>query len=158
MDDCELWSELCPIGEYRVYSTNELNGLSPVPNDLLDKCDSVVIQASGCSEENKVYYVANLNRFDQKDKNFGNAFDQQPFGFVVLNKQPEPSGVLLHHGDWPNRTTGVPEIICEIIDASGIGNCHQISELPPNRAGRIGDLTISSQNTALDKIVKRLRS
>jgi hypothetical protein len=149
-EDREKWEALCPPEEYRVMSANVLKGL--LPDGLINQYNSVLIMASGTSNGN-VYYMANGNRVDDPDR----AIDQMPFGLAFIGNNPIPSGCLLQHGDWGNRTIYPPQDFWGHVTASGISSYYPHSEMPPNLAGKIPDLKIDSQNAAFEKLGEVLK-
>src|SRR5256885_23823 len=116
------YRELCPPDRYRVVKPAELPG--PLPSDLTRKCDSFLMIASGLSTGG-ISYMLNAHRVDQKD----NAIDQMPFGFIDIPGQGPSSGCLIHHGDWPERTSNPPSNFWAHMQESGLGHCYPISQL-----------------------------
>jgi hypothetical protein len=145
------WEGLCPVGEFRIVDPSRLPSI--LPNDLTNKYDSVFIMASG-SENGVVYYMANGNRVDYH----ANAIDQQPFGLAFIGDYPVPSGSLIQHGDWANRTIHPPEDFWRHLALSGIGTVYPISELPPTNSGLLSDINVSSQQDAFNDMVNKIRS
>lgn len=150
-EEKQQFTGLCPQGEFRILPPTV--DLSPIPSGLTQKCDSIFCAASGNAAGDTVYYMANLNRVDAKD----NAIDQQPFGFVVNSESSFPSGCLVHHGNWTDRTTHPPMDFWDAISQSGVGVCYQTSQLPPVSSGRLEDIQIDSQTEAFSTLVQRLR-
>ena len=97
--------------------------------------------------------MANLHRVDPND----NAIDQQPFGFVLDSRSQFPSGCLIHHGDWTDRTIHPPVQFWDAISSSGIGACFQTAQLPVSQAGKLTDIHVLSQQEAFSVIIDRLR-
>src|SRR6266487_3764929 len=96
-ENFEDWRHLCPIGEYRVLSPGSVPAI--VPTGLMRKADSIVIAASG-TQGGTAFYMVNINRVDHRDQ----AIDQQPFLLAFVGTSPVGSGVLIHHGNWTDRT------------------------------------------------------
>lgn len=147
----EEWEKLCPVNEFRVIKSLDLP--SVLPKSLTDKFDSVFVMASGSMNNTVVYYMANGNRVDFK----AGQIDQQPFGLAFVGPDPIPSGSLVQHGDWEERSTTPPEEFWHYVSVSGLGNSYPLSELPTNNSGSIGDLKIQSQKGAFDDLVTQLR-
>jgi len=148
--DKKEWEKICPVNEYRILKPKDFPKV--LPQSLTDKYDSIFIMASG-SADGIAYYMANGNRVDFND----NAVDQQPFGLAFIGPDTIPSGSLIQHGDWEDRTTNPPDEFWEYITCSGIGNCYPLSELPTSESGSIEDLNISSQKDAFNDLVKVLK-
>jgi len=147
--DAAVYRELCPANEFRVIKPAQLPG--PLPTDLTNKYDSVVLLASGLSTGG-VCYMINGHRVDQPV----NAIDQMPFGFIDISGQAPSSGCLIQHGDWPERTSDPPPEFWAHVNASGLGNCYPISQLPTQKSGTTAELKIESQYNAFNKLVGKL--
>ena len=149
-EDRAKWESLCPPGEYRIYPGTVLSSLLPVA--LITQYNSVFIMASG-TPSGIIYYMANGNRVDFRD----NAIDQMPFGMAFVGDGPIPSGCLIQHGDWDNRTTNPPPEFWGLITISGTNSFYPLSEIPAENTGRITDLNINSQHMAFGKLVEVLK-
>ena len=149
-EDRQAWEQLCPVDEFRIVSPDQLPG--PLPQALTNKYNSVLIVASG-SPQGIAYYMVNGNRVDAKDS----AVDQMPFGLAFIGDNPIPSGCLIQHGTWPNRTVRPPNEFWNHILASGIDSHYPLSEMPTEATGRITDLKIESQNEAFGAVVTTLQ-
>ena len=145
------WEKLCPVNEFRIVKPDQLP--SVLPKSLTSKFDSVFVLASGSVDDTIVYYMANGNRVDYE----AGQIDQQPFGLAFVGPDPIPSGSLIQHGDWEDRSTTPPADFWYYVEASGIGNVYPISELPHATSGSIKDLRIQSQKDAFIDLVSQLR-
>jgi hypothetical protein len=96
--------------------------------------------------------MLNGHRVDQPAK----AIDQMPFGFIDTSGQAPSSGCLIQHGNWPERTTKPPDQFWTHLNASGLGHCFPISELPQQQSGAISELKIQSQIDAFNTLVSKL--
>ena len=144
------WSQLCPAGEYRILAPTAIPGV--VPTALLAKANSVLVMGSG-SPGGRVYYMANLNRIDQKAQ----AIDQQPFGLAFVGTMPLGSGCLIQHGNWGGRTSHPTADFWHCIQASGMKTYYPLADLPRADAGPISSLAFSSQGSAFSVIVTQLQ-
>lgn len=135
------WRRLCPVGEYRVLPAGSVPAI--VPAGLMQKADSVVIVASG-TQEGTAFYMVNVNRVDHRAQ----AIDQQPFLLAFVGTSPVGSGVLVHHGNWTDRTTKPPAAFWHHVQHSGIGAVWQLSTLPANSAGSLSELANPSYGSA----------
>lgn len=147
----EEWEKLCPVNEFRVIKSLELPNI--LPKSLTEKFDSVIIVASGSTDNTVVYYMANGNRVDHKARQI----DQQPFGLAFTGAEPIPSGVLVQHGDWEARSTTPPDEFWHYVSVSGLGNVYPISEIPASNSGTLSDLGVKSQNDAFKDLVSQLQ-
>jgi hypothetical protein len=140
-ENFEGWRSLCPIGEYRVISPGSVPSI--VPAGLTRKADSIIIAASGTHGGTAIYMV-NINRVDHRAQ----AIDQQPFLLAFVGTLPVGSGVLVHHGNWTDRTTKPPTEFWQHIQQSGIGSVWPIDTLPTYHAGSLSELTNPSHGSA----------
>ncbi|MGV2337787.1 MAG UNVERIFIED_CONTAM: hypothetical protein LVR18_28130 [Planctomycetaceae bacterium] len=133
-------SDLCPSGEYRVLSQEQIPDgvISPT---LKTKLHNVLIMCSGDATTGRLYTMLNYNRVD------GDEIDQMPYGIAYDGSGPIPSGVLVQHGDYENRTTPLPEGFHEFVAQSGM---YPLQEMPTNPSGRISDLNIGSQQKGFE--------
>jgi hypothetical protein len=100
-EDRSKWEGICPPGEYKVIQATVLSGV--LPDALINQYNSVFVMGSA-TPHGSVYYMANGNRVDDRD----GAIDQMPFGLAFVGNDPVPSGCLIQHGNWMNRTTIPP--------------------------------------------------
>lgn len=149
-EDRKEWEAICPPGEYRVIPATVLSKV--LPDALINKYNSVFVMGSGTPYGN-VYYMANGNRVDDPN----GAIDQMPFGLAFVGDNPVPSGCLIQHGDWANRTIYPPREFWANITASGTASYYPLSEMPTDYAGKITDLKIDSQNAAFGRLVDILK-
>ena len=134
------WWDLCPTGEYRVLSPLSLPAL--IPDRLIQKVDSSVIAAFGT--QGGTVYMVNLNRVDHRAQ----AIDQQPFLLAFVGTLPVGSGVLVHHGNWTDRTIRPPAEFWNHIQRSGLGAVWPLSTLPVHSAGSLSELRDFSHGSA----------
>ncbi len=150
--DREKWNETCQQGNFTVIEPSQLGELMPTfPLVVLDKSDSVLILASG-GPGGVAYYMANINRVDDKKREI----DQHPLGLAFIGDEPLPSGCLVQHGDWPGRSVRPPPEFWNHIQASGLGTCYPVTEIPNKTSGTINDLQIRSQEEAFRVVVTEM--
>jgi hypothetical protein len=143
--DLSTLAEFCPVGEYRVATPEEMpSGI--LPQGLLAKAHDILILCSG-TPNGRTYFMLNVNRVDR------NEIDQMPYAIAFDNAQSIPSGLLIQHGDYPGRTTLLPEDFREYVTTSGI---YPIKEMPSNRRGPISELKIGSQDEAFKLLVNEI--
>jgi hypothetical protein len=147
----EDWERMCNSGEYVVVPPSHLPG--PLPDALTKKFDSVVVAASGVPGTDHVFYMLNGHRVDAP----AGEIDQQPFGLYFHGDQASVSGCLIQHGNWEGRTTEPPPDFWDHLDASGLGHCYPLSELPSDTSGDLADLPKSQSDAfaALVEVMKR---
>lgn len=149
----EQFNQQCPLNEYRVVRPSDLSQglLKIVPNGLWAKTDSLFLMSSG-SAVATAYCMINCNRWDFK----ASAIDQEPIFFATFGGNPRLDAMVLHHGDWPGRTTVVPQEFFNYLQSSGLGNYYPISSIPATMSGSIFDLSNTAQSGAFDAGVKRI--
>lgn len=147
----EQWEKLCPPNEYRVKMPSDLPEI--LPKSLTDKYANVLVLASGSVDNTTVYYMANGNRIDYKAAQI----DQQPFGLAFVGNSPIPSGVLIQHGDWEDRSVTPPLEFWRSVTASGLNTVCPFSEMPTNDSGKLSDFKIQSHIDAFNDLVSKLR-
>lgn len=143
----------CPLNEYRVIKPSDLSQdlLSIVPNGLWEKTDSLFLMSSG-SAVATAYCMINCNRWDFR----ASAIDQEPILFAHIGGTPRLDGIVVHHGNWPGRTTEVPPEFYPYLDSSGLGNHFPIASIPGTMSGSITDLTHTAQRGAFEAGVQRI--
>lgn len=149
------FNKLCPLNEYRVLEPasipNEM--LNLVPTGLWKKTDSLFLMSSG-SAIATAYGMINCNRWDFK----ASAIDQEPIFFAHIGGSPVLDGIVIHHGNWPGRTTQVPPTFQAYLVSSGIGNHFPISSTPSTLSGSILTLGDTPQRGAfaagLERVMK----
>lgn len=149
--DRKKWIDVCPENTWRILKPEDIPD-NPVPQDFWDKCDSVFVMVSG-SEDGLAFCMANANRIDEKNPEI----DQQPFCLAFLGDDPAPSGILIHHGDWKERSIPIPNDFYSYFRSSGIQEYYPLSQLPQNSSGSIDDLNIQGQHDAIWKGIYPLK-
>ncbi len=144
-EDRNKWEGICPPGEYRIFQATVLSGV--LPDALINKYNSVFVMGSSTPYGN-VLYMANGNRVYDP---YG-AIDQMQFGLAFIGENPVPSGCLIQHGNWDNRTIYPPKEFWAHITTSGTASYYPLSEMPTDSAGKISDLKIDSQNATFREI------
>ncbi len=145
--DLDMFSGLCPDGEYRVLTPDQFPpGI--FSDSLLAKIHSILVTASG-TESGRVYMMCNLNREDKTE------IDQMPYGIAIEGHNTLPSGILVQHGDYhADRTTDLPHDFYEFVSVSGT---YPLKTMPPSDSGQLSDLTIGSQKEAFNLLIDEIR-
>ena len=146
----EEWESLCKPGEYCIVSPELIPG--PLPIGLTQKFESVLLTASGVPDSDAVFYMLNGQRVDAR----AGEIDQQPFGFYFTGSVASPSGCLVQHGDWTDRSSEPPSQFWDHMAASGVGNCYPLPEMPDSPTGRLGELR-TSQTSAFEVVIAELK-
>jgi len=149
----EEFASLCPLNQYCTIQPAQVpqSLLSIVPNGLWEKSDSLFLMSSG-SALATAYCMINCNRWDSP----ANAIDQEPIFFAHIGGEPTLNGIIVHHGNWPGRTTPVPPEFHPYLIASGLGNYYPISSNPGTISGSITTLSHTSQHGAFDAGLKEI--
>lgn len=147
------FDSFCPRNEYRIIQPANVSQslLSIVPNGLWEKSDSLFLMSSG-SAGATAYCMINCNRWDSQ----ANAIDQEPIFFAHVGGEPQLNGIIVHHGNWPGRTTPVPPEFHPYLMSSGLGKYYPISSIPGTISGSIETLTNTSQHGAFDTGLKKI--
>lgn len=98
--------------------------------------------------------VANWQRLDIKAQ----AIDQEPFGIFLVssNASALSSGMYLHHGSWPGRTTPIPFPVASSFLTTDISSLWPLTDPPPDTYGPLEDLKGTSHERALEAIIRKL--
>lgn len=126
---------------------------SAVPLGLRNKFTSALLMwertSSGCT-----MIVCNGVRYDKP----ANALDQEPFGVAVYSSGASTSGVFLHHGSWPNRTTPITGSESAVLGSTSLGNYFPLNEPPHDSSGPLSDLSFTSHEGAFQATVNHLQT
>ena len=141
-------AELASTSGWRLVSRESLPSIFPA--SFRNKLDSAVLIVSG-TVQGTTTLVCNAARLDFPAR----AVDQEPFGVVVHGSGVSPTGIFLHHGSWPGRTTFPPAAFWEHVEASGVGN-YLFSHPPFGVTGGPIDTLPSGHRQAFDAVVFRL--
>lgn len=115
-------------------------------NGLTNKFNSVILCSSG-STESTVYTAIGI----RPDK--GNVIDEHPFVFHYDKNDPSKNfGGIIHHGDWPDRTTPLNQTEINALSASGITANFSYKNIPPGTSGSLYDL---NENNMLEGVSKQ---
>jgi len=136
----ERLSAMCPEDMYNVVSPDRLTGI--VPDSLLNKVNGVVLMNSASADV--TVFVANMNRVDMP----ASAVDQEPYIAVFDHNQSSASGGVVHHGNWPERTTYPDQKFFDAIAASGIQARYPLATVPTAGSGLLRDLEGHPQASA----------
>lgn len=152
--ELKKWLELCPVGEYRVLSMQEMLNFGLLPRDLVMKFNSVFVAVSGVYNSDEIFIMFNGNRIDFP----ATQVDQQPFGFGYYGGEIYGSGVLIQHGDWDGRSSDSPPEFWNSISVSGLYNVYPLNEMPPSSSGSFEDLNIQSQKDAFGNLINHIHN
>lgn len=136
---------------YRWLETAEIPTV--IPEALRRKFTSALLMWERTSTGG-TYLICNGIRLDQR----ANALDQEPFGVVVHTSGPSPSGVLIHHGGWTDRTVTITPAIRSVLESTSVGNYFPLGEVPSSSGGALSDLKETSHHGAFRAVVRVLLS
>ena len=147
---------LCPSDTSTPWfvSLNKEQIPSVFPEKFREKFDHAVMMGSGNTLTGSVYVVLNGQRVDERDR----AIDQEPFGILLSSNNSTPSGVFIHHGDWPGRTekTSIPREFWQSVQESGIGNYYPPPSMQQNSSGTLDSIPSNSNRGAFNTTVGAL--
>lgn len=144
--------KICPLNSYRRIANLKQIPV-PLPSGLIDKSFGAVIVGSG--DAHNAVYMINLLRHDKREQ----AVDQQPFAIAYRNVEGviDLTAAVLHHGDWPGRTTYPGDGFIGAVEGSGITNFYPYIGVPNKEQGSITELEPDSQKKAFWNTVKAIR-
>lgn len=149
-EELSKWERVCPVGEYRVLRPCDLP-TSAFSVGLTEKCDSVVVVASGSA--GNTWFMANFARVEESHY----VIDQMPAAIVFKGAEPLPSGTLRQHGDWDGRTEAPPAQFWSNLSSSQLPTLYPYSQIPLKAAGTLEDLGINSHTRAMEVVFKKMQ-
>lgn len=147
--DRQAWEAFCPINSFVVVGPNEFS--FPIPATLLNKALKIVVTSSGYPGNDINFYMANLLRID------GTEIDQTPFGFAFVGSTTTPSGYLIQHGNWINRTTKYVVDRTIDLETDTISFSLVVQDIPDKNKGHLSDLQIASHRNAFTILAERIK-
>lgn len=142
--------ELVPEGGWSLLSSTELSGI--LPERYLAKVDSV-IAVSAPTSTGGTCTMFNSLRVDTRTR----LVDQDPLGMFVASTGVTASGVLIHHGDWDDRSWEASSAPWGDVADSGVGK-YFLSNPPTGQcSGSLADLP-KGNTGALERVLEALRA
>lgn len=132
---------------YRQLSTGDLP--RAIPEGLRSKLTGAVMMWDK-STGGSVYLVVNGVRLDPGD----HALDQEPFGVAVRPSGVDTSGVLIHHGDWDDRTVPLSTAHGNLLASTYLGQYFPFGDPPPSSSGPLSELTRTSHEGAFNRMMQ----
>jgi hypothetical protein len=146
----ERLGKLVPRTGWSILSSTELSGI--LPDRYLDKVDSVIGVSSPTSTGGTCLMFNSL-RVDTRTR----LIDQDPLGMFVTSTGVSSHGVLVHHGDWDDRSWKASSGLWRDVDESGVGK-YYLSNPPSGRySGSLTELP-KGVSGALESVLQALRS
>lgn len=142
--------EFARIPGWRMLSQESIP--SVFPESFRRKFDSAIMIAAPTSSGG-TYLVCNALRADFRAK----AVDQEPFAVIFHSTGADPSGMFLHHGNWPHRTQPPPAGFWDHIQKSGVGNFF-LTDRPSGLTSGALDQLPPGHREAFDSAVSHYRS
>jgi hypothetical protein len=125
---------------------------SVFPDSFKRKLDSAIMIAAPTSSGG-TYLVCNALRADSRTR----AVDQEPFAIIFHSTGADPSGMFLHHGNWPERTQPAPPGFWTHVQESGVGNFFLTNPPSGLTSGALAQLP-AGHREAFDSAVSYYRS
>lgn len=142
--------ELVPGSGWALLSSTELCGI--LPDEYMAKVDSVIGVSAPTSTGGTCVMFNNL-RVDTGAR----LIDQDPLGMFLTSSGVSSSGVLVHHGDWDDRSWEASSALWRDVEDSGIGG-YFLSDPPAGRgSGSLADLPKGTAG-ALERVLEALRA
>jgi len=124
-DQKQRLRETLPEAGWAILSSTELTGILPEP--YLAKVDSVIGVSTPTSSGGTCLVFTSL-RVDLRSR----LIDQDPLGMFVTSTGISSTAVLVHHGDWDQRSWEASSGLWRELEESGIGKYYLSN--PPERS------------------------
>lgn len=141
---------LVPQAGWSLISRDGLRGV--LPDAYLAKVDSVIGVSAPTSTAGTCLMFNNL-RVDTG----AYLIDQDPLGFFLSSSGVSSSGVLVHHGDWDDRSWEASTTLWRDVEDSGIGGFFPAHPPEGRDAGSLTELPKGAKG-ALGRILDALRA
>lgn len=141
---------LVPQAGWSILSSTELSGV--LPDLYVAKIDSVIGVSSPTSSGGTCLMLNNL-RVDTGTT----LIDQDPLGMFVGSTGVSSTAVLVHHGDWDDRSWEASSDLWRQVEASGIGKYYMMNPPEGLRSGKLDELPKGTSG-ALQSVLDALRS
>ena len=141
---------LVPQSGWSLISRDELCGI--LPNRYLPKVDSVIGVSAPTSTGGTCLMFTNL-RVDTGTY----LVDQDPLGFFLSSSGVSSSGVLVHHGDWDDRSWGASTALWREVEETGIGGYFAANPPEGRSSGSLMELP-KGIGGALERVLDALRA
>ena len=146
----ERLTKLVPETGWSILSSTELVGI--LPDRYVAKLDSVIAVSCPTSSGGTCLLLNSL-RVDAGTR----LIDQDPLGMFVSSTGVSSSAVLVHHGDWDNRSWEASSDLWRDVEESGIGK-YYLSNPPEGRdSGSLAELP-NGTSGALENVLQALRA
>ena len=139
---------LLPDAGWSILSSTELSGLLPEP--YLAKLDSVIGVSSPTSSGGTCLLFNNL-RVDAR----AHLIDQDPLG-MFASTGTSSAAVLVHHGDWDERSWEASSGLWREVQEAGIGKYYLSNPPAGRRSGTLDELPGGTAG-ALENVLRALR-
>ena len=125
--------ELVRESGWSILSSTELLGI--LPDRYIAKVDSVIGVSAPTSSSGTCVMFNNL-RVDTKAR----LIDQDQLGMFVTSTGVSSSAVLVHHGDWDDRSWEASSALWQDVESSGIGKYFFSNPPTGQQSGSLADL------------------
>jgi hypothetical protein len=146
----ERLGKLVPETGWSILSSTELSGI--LPDRYLAKLDSV-IGVSCPTSSGGTCLMFNSLRVDTGTR----LVDQDPLGVFVSSSGVSSRGVLIHHGDWDDRSWEASSRLWDDVEESGVGRYYQSNPPEGRHSGALAELPKGTSG-ALDSVLQALRA
>lgn len=143
-----LLRAVVPEAGWSILSSTELGGL--LPEAYLAKIDSVIGVSTPTSSGGTCLLFNNL-RVDERTR----LIDQDPLG-MFASTGASSTAVLVHHGDWDQRSWEASSGLWREIQESGIGKYYRSNPPVGRQSGTLQELPDGTSG-ALDTVLRALR-
>jgi hypothetical protein len=148
-DQRERLHRVVPEIGWAILSSTELVGI--LPDSYVKKIDAVIAVSCPTSSGGSCLMLNSL-RVDIRTR----LIDQDPLGVFVNSTGLSSSGVLVHHGDWDDRSWEASSELWRDVEESGVGKYYLSNPPAGIRSGSLAELPKGTSG-ALETVLKALR-
>lgn len=149
-EQCERLNRLVPQVGWSILSSTELSGV--LPERYIAKIDSLIGVRSPTSSGGTCLMLNSL-RVDPRTT----LIDQDPLALFVGSTGVSSTAVLVHHGDWDDRSWEASSDLWRQVEDSGIGKYYMLNPPGGLRSGSLDELPKGTSG-ALQSVLDALRS
>ena len=131
---------------YKFLSQKEIP--SVFPETLKQKLSHAILMVDKSTTFN-TFLMCNGVRIDSNSS----AIDDQPFGIVITSTGASTEGIIIHHGDWLNRTKELTQELKTVLNSTSLADYYPVINPPLENSGHLSELDKTSHLGAFKAIV-----
>ncbi|UKN01194.1 hypothetical protein K6119_15800 [Paracrocinitomix mangrovi] len=129
----DQWKEYIPMNSFALKQVNELPDFIQA-NGLTSKFNSALVVASGSTSQE--FYGVIGYRPDENNT----VVDEHAFVYIRDKETDTWQGGIIHHADYPGRTSPLPQEITDALYTSGVTASISLDRAPDIESGSLDDL------------------